>query len=117
VTEEPNFPVGFKVIHSDLVKADEMFLFNPASLELRWEPDDPYAPLKPDPFKTLTTHMRVAGKKTVVESNPLDWARPRGLRAWLRRLRAIMGYSYREAAGTLRYYEHIDAVKIVGFSV
>lgn len=105
-SELPRQLGGFRIIESPYVPPGQVFLIDPSALS---EPRLTSVPLdstwgRETSIARYEMRMSFALQPTVEETDPYDWFRPRGVKGWLRRFRAIMGYEYRKAAGTLRRY-------------
>lgn len=105
---------GFPIVVSDLVGPDTGFLVDKNSIELKWLTE--VVPRLIDEQHRFNVQVEVVGKEKVVETNPLHWHRPHHLHDWFRLAGSVVGYYYRKVTGKLRYYESINAVKLVGIS-
>lgn len=104
--------IGVTIVSSEFVDDHAVFVVDMSTVRSSgWQAEA--SPVWPS---RLYMHMRITGKEQVIETNPLYWSQPSSLRELLRCVRTVMGYSYRKAAGRLRYYERITAIKLEGFS-
>jgi hypothetical protein len=109
---------GFSVVESPPVPSGTVLLVNPGAFRMKIEPL-PLPTTTIDPYASDLTAFRYEARlsfgtdKKVTETDPDTWSRPRGWKAWLRRLGRIVAYEYRKASGTLRQHHDPRSVGVI----